>query len=117
MEYQKLKEIEIYLQRDLSYDFLGIHFENPLILAAAPSTDNLEMVRRAFEMGWAGAILKTTSVEGNRVDLAYPMMSTFDHEGRKLFGMGNIDLISERHIDEIEHDVKVLKKEFPENSD
>jgi len=114
MEYRQLKEIEIYPLRDLSYDFLGIHFENPFILAAAPSTDNLDMVRRAFEMGWAGAILKTTSVEGTRVDLTYPMMSTFDHEGRKLFGMGNIDLISEHHIDTVEYNVRMLKKEFPE---
>lgn len=114
MEYKNFKEIEIYPTRDLSYTFLGIHFENPFILAAAPSTDNLDMVRRAFQMGWAGAILKTTSMIGTRVDLCYPMMSTFDHEGRKLFGMGNIDLISEHHIDKVEYNVQMLKKEFPE---
>ncbi len=110
----KFKEITMYPTRDLSYDFLGIHFENPFILAAAPSTDDLEMVRRAFKAGWAGAILKTTSVEGTKVDLCYPMMSTFDYEGRKLFGMGNIDLISEHHIDKVEYNVRALKKEFPE---
>ena len=109
-----MKDLAMYPSRDLSYDFLGIHFENPFILAAGPSTDNLDMVRRAFKAGWAGAILKTTSVEGTKVDLCYPMMSTFDYEGRKLFGMGNIDLISEHHIDVIEHNVRVLKKEFPE---
>ncbi|MBX2991903.1 MAG: NAD-dependent dihydropyrimidine dehydrogenase subunit PreA [Bacteroidetes bacterium] len=106
--------IELYAARDLSYNFLELRFENPFILAAAPSTDNLEMVRRAFQMGWAGAILKTTSVEGTRVDLAYPMMSTFNHDGKKLFGMGNIDLISEHHIDKVEHNVRILKREFPE---
>lgn len=109
----KFREIEMYPVRDLSYDFLGIHFENPFILAAAPSTDDLDMVRRAFKAGWAGAILKTTSVEGTKVDLCYPMMSTFDHEGRKLFGMGNIDLISEHHIDKVEYNVRELKREFP----
>ena len=114
MEYQKFKEIDIYPVRDLSYDFLGIHFENPFILAAAPSTDDLDMVRRGLQMGWAGAILKTTSVEGTKVDLCYPMMSTFDYEGRKLFGMGNIDLISEHHIDRVEYNIRQLKKEFPE---
>lgn len=111
---KKYIEIPIYPERDLSYNFLGLRFENPFILAAAPSTDNLDRVRRAFQMGWAGAILKTTSVEGTRVDLAYPMMTTFDHEGKKLFGMGNIDLISEHHIDKVEYNVKMLKKEFPE---
>jgi dihydropyrimidine dehydrogenase (NAD+) subunit PreA len=72
------------------------------------------MVSRAFEMGWAGAILKTTSVVGTRVDLCYPMMSTFDVEGRRLVGMGNIDLISEHHIDRVEQNVRTLKREFPE---
>jgi len=114
VEFKKFKEMEIYPSRDLSYDFLGIHFENPFILAAAPSTDDLEMVRRGFQMGWAGAILKTTSIEGTTVDLCYPMMSTFEHEGQRLFGMGNIDLISEHHIDNVETRVKLLKKEFPE---
>ncbi|MBI5474384.1 MAG: NAD-dependent dihydropyrimidine dehydrogenase subunit PreA [Ignavibacteriae bacterium] len=109
-----MTDIDIYPTRDLSYDFLGLRFESPFILAAAPSTDNLEMVRRAFQMGWAGAILKTTSIEGTRVDLAYPMMSTFNHDGKKLFGMGNIDLISEHHIDNVEYNVRMLKKEFPE---
>lgn len=110
----KNADIEIYPQRDLSYDFLGLRFENPFILAASPSTDNLKMVRRAFQMGWAGAILKTTSIEGTRVDLAYPMMSTFNHDGKKLVGMGNIDLISEHHVDKVECNVRELKKEFPE---
>jgi dihydropyrimidine dehydrogenase (NAD+) subunit PreA len=105
---------EIYPARDLSYDLLGIRLENPFILAAGPSTDDVDMVRRAFAMGWAGAVLKTTSVEGTRVDLAYPMMSAFHHDGKLLFGMGNIDLISAHHCDRVESAVRTLKKEFPE---
>lgn len=106
--------IPIYPARDLSLEFLGLRFENPFILAASPSTDDIEMLRRAFRMGWAGAILKTTSIEGTRVDLAYPMMTNFGFDGRNLFGMGNIDLISEHHIDKIERNVRMLKEEFPE---
>lgn len=106
-------DIPIYELRDLSCEFLGLRFENPFVLAAAPSTDDLDMVRRAFKSGWAGAILKTTSVEGTRVDLAYPMLSGFAHEGRQLAGLGNIDLISEHHIDKVERNVRMLKKEFP----
>jgi dihydropyrimidine dehydrogenase (NAD+) subunit PreA len=98
---------------DLSYDFLGLRFENPFILAASPSTDNAEMVARAFTAGWAGAILKTTSVEGTGVDLAYPMMTSLNADGMRLVGMGNIDLISDHHIDRVERSVKLLKKKFP----
>lgn len=99
---------------DLSIDFCGVHFESPFILAAAPPTDDLDMVRDAYRAGWAGAVLKTTSVEGTSVPLAYPMMSAQDGEGQRLIGMGNIDLISEHHIDIIERRVAVLKSEFPE---
>lgn len=113
MEFAHFKEIELYPVRDLSYEFLGLKLENPFILAAGPSTDNLDMLRRAFMMGWAGAILKTTSVEGTRVDLAYPMMTAYDYDGKKLVGMGNIDLISEHHIEKVEYNVRALKKEFP----
>ena len=99
---------------DLSVNFCGVKFENPFLLAAAPPSDDLEMVREAFKAGWAGAVLKTTSVEGTSVPIAYPMMSSIEFEGRKITGMGNIDLISEHHIDVIENRVRKLKAEFPE---
>ena len=99
---------------DLSVSFCGVDFINPFILAAAPPTDDLDMVREAFRAGWAGAVLKTTSVEGTDVDLAYPMMSGLDYGSERLIGMGNIDLISEHHIDVIEERVRLLKDEFPD---
>ncbi|MEW6229795.1 MAG: NAD-dependent dihydropyrimidine dehydrogenase subunit PreA, partial [Bacillota bacterium] len=66
------------------------------------------------EAGWGGAVLKTTSVEREVVELVYPMMAGLDYEEKKLIGLENIDLISERHIDQVEKDVAVLKKEFPD---
>lgn len=98
---------------DLSVDFCGVKFENPFILAAAPPTDDLEMVRAGFKAGWAGAVLKTTSVEGTSVPLKYPMMTAQEHNGGKISALGNIDLISEHHIDKIEERIKILKSEFP----
>ena len=113
MSVPQFREVEFYAARDLSYDFLGIRLENPFLLAAGPSSDNLDMLRRAFSMGWAGAIWKTTSVEGTRVDLAYPMITGYTQEGKRLFGLGNIDLISEHHIDVVEQGIRALKEEFP----
>lgn len=98
---------------DLSVTFCGVRFENPFILAAAPTTDNADMVARAFEAGWAGAIIKTTSVESEDVSLVYPMMTGLDLDGRRLAALENIDLISERHIDQVEKDVRRLKKGYP----
>lgn len=98
---------------DLAVDFLGLRLENPFILSAAPSTDDTDMARAGLAAGWAGVVLKTTSVEGTRVSLAYPMMSAMEWAGRLLVGMGNIDLISEHHIDVVEARVKTLVREFP----
>jgi len=96
----------------LQTEFLGISLENPFILSAAPSTDELSIVRRGLEAGWAGAILKTTSLPTTKVDLAYPMMSSFGNDDN-IIGMGNIDLISVYHIDEIAERTAKLKSEFP----
>ena len=97
----------------LATRFCGIDLENPFILAASPCTDELGTVSRGLEMGWAGAVLKTTSVPGTAVDLAYPMMTSLDHADRKLVGMGNIDLISRYHVDEVAKRVRALKRRFP----
>ncbi|MCP4583623.1 MAG: NAD-dependent dihydropyrimidine dehydrogenase subunit PreA [candidate division Zixibacteria bacterium] len=93
-------------------EFLGIELENPFILSAAPSTDELDIARAGLDAGWAGLILKTTSLETTVVDLAYPMMSSFN-DGENLLGMGNIDLISAYHINEVAKRASILKSEFP----
>ncbi len=108
-----ISTIRFYPLRDLSIEFCGFELENPFLLSAGPSTDELSIARRGLEAGWAGLILKTTSVPGTRVDLAYPMMSGLHWEDKRLVGMGNIDLISRYHIDEVEERVRVLKREFP----
>jgi len=98
---------------DLSVEYCGLQFENPFILASAPPSDTYEMVRDAFRAGWAGAVLKTTSLEDYQVDIAYPCIEGV-HYGDDLVGFGNIDNISEFHMDEMERAVQLLKDEFPE---
>ena len=100
--------------RDLAVDFCGVRFPNPFLLSAAPPTDDLDMVRAAFEAGWGGAVLKTTSVETEPVDLVYPMMSAVHYAGRRVMGLGNIDLISEHHIDVVQERAATLKREYPD---
>lgn len=99
---------------NLSITFCGLELESPFLLSASPCTDDLEMSRNALKAGWAGVILKTTSVETETVDLAYPMMSSLRVGDRGMLGLGNIDLISEHHIDVVEKRVRSLKRSFPE---
>lgn len=98
---------------DLSVTYCGLRFENPFILASAPPSDTYEMVRDAFRAGWAGAVLKTTSLEDYVVDIAYPCIVGVRQQG-SLVGFGNIDNISEFHMDKMEEAVRRLKAEFPE---
>ena len=46
-------------EMDLSVDFCGVLFKNPFILSSAPPTTTGEMMGRAFEAGWGGAVTKT----------------------------------------------------------
>lgn len=100
---------------DLSIEYCGVKFPNPYILAAAPPTDNPDMIRRGFEAGWGGAIIKTLSVKEEPVSLVYPMMHGISHRGQRLMGLENIDLISEHHVDEWLPEITKIKKEFPDN--
>ncbi len=100
--------------RDLSIDFCGKHFVNPFTIAASPPSDTRERVERAFEAGWGGAVLKTTSVASEPVDLVYPMMGGLSYQEKRHAAFYNIDLISERHIDEICEDIRYLKAKYPD---
>lgn len=99
---------------DLSTNFLGKRLENPFLLAASPFTDDLDIALSGLQAGWAGLVLKTTSVAENPVSLKNPMLSAVSDGGRMMTALGNIDLISEHHIDEVVERVITLKKEFPD---
>ena len=101
-------------RQDLSIDFCGKHFVNPFTVAASPPSDTRERVERAFEAGWGGAVFKTTSVASEVVDLVYPMMGGLSYQNKRHAAFYNIDLISERHIDEICADIRYLKAKFPD---
>ena len=97
----------------LSLTFCGLRFENPFVLAASPCTDELEMVRNAFQAGWAGAVLKTTTVESIIFEPVSPLLWGYDFEDKKMVGVGNIDVLSKYPCGIIEERVRALKKEFP----
>ncbi|HYW69090.1 MAG TPA: NAD-dependent dihydropyrimidine dehydrogenase subunit PreA [bacterium] len=100
---------------DLSVEFCGVKFPNPFVLAAAPSTDKGEMIARGFEAGWGGAVVKTLGLEHVEVDLVSPMMAGLSYEDKNLIGLENIDLISDRDINEALGEIPDLKRDYPDN--
>ena len=46
-------------QASLKADFFGREMRSPFILSAAPPSDGYDQVKKAYEAGWAGAVMKT----------------------------------------------------------
>jgi len=99
---------------DLGVQVAGVNFINPFMIAASPSTNSREMTARAFETGWAGAVLKTVSPVGNPIPLVYPMMSSLE-PGANMLALHNIDLLSDKLANEWMEDVAWLKARFPDH--
>lgn len=100
---------------DLSIDFCGLKFPNPFTVAASPCSGSAEMVARAFEAGWGAAVLKTAAAENGSAGPSYPAVSALSYQGKQLMALQNIDLFPRQHIDAVEKNVAMLKKQFPNN--
>lgn len=100
--------------RNLNIQFAGVPFENPFTVAASPSSDSREKVRRALEAGWGGIVFKTTATKGHCPVLAEPNMAGIPIGGRPQGAFYNIDLISERTIEEIQEEIAYFKQLFPD---
>ena len=81
---------------DLSINCAGIKSPNPFWLASAPPSNSGYQVCKAFEAGWGGAVWKTI---GEPVMNVYNRYGAVDFNGQKIFGLNNIELISDRPIE------------------
>ena len=99
---------------DLSIEFCGVKAPNPFWLASAPPTNSAYQVRRAFEAGWGGAVWKTLNHEPIvNVSSRY---GAVDYDGRKVMGLNNIELITDRTLDVNLDEIRLIKKEFPNHA-
>ena len=96
---------------DLSIDFCGVHCENPFFLSSSVVASSYEMVARAFEMGWAGAVYKTIGFyKPNEVS---PRFDAVRKEGTPFVGFRNMEQISDHSLEENLDILKRLKRDFP----
>lgn len=96
---------------DLSVEFCGVKALNPFWLASAPPTNSEYQVRRAFDAGWGGAVWKTLAREPIvNVSSRY---GGIDYDGRKLMGLNNIELITDRTLDVNLKEIARVKKDYP----
>jgi len=98
---------------DLSVDFAGIRSPNPFWLASGPPTNTGEMVSRAFEAGWGGAVWKTV---GEPIVNVTSRLGSLDLADRRMAGISNIELISDRPIETNLAEIREVKRRFPDRA-
>ncbi len=98
---------------DLSTDVAGVRSPNPFWLASAPPTNTGEMIARAFEAGWGGAVWKTI---GDPIVNVSPRLGSVTVGGARMAGINNIELISDRPIDTNLAEIREVKRLFPDRA-
>lgn len=92
----------------LTTEFFGRKILSPFLLSAAPHTDGYAQMRKAYERGWSGGVMKTAfdnvpiHIPGEYMAVIGP--STY----------GNCDNVSGHALDRVRQEVEQLVKEYPD---
>ncbi|MCU0293401.1 MAG: FAD-dependent oxidoreductase [Thermoanaerobaculaceae bacterium] len=92
----------------LDCDFFGRPILSPFLLSAAPPSDGYEQMRRAYEAGWAGGVMKTAF---DNVPIHIPARYMFAFTPSTY---ANCDNVSGHPLDRVCREVERLVREFPD---
>jgi NADPH-dependent glutamate synthase beta subunit-like oxidoreductase/dihydroorotate dehydrogenase len=99
----------------LETDFFGRKILSPFLLSAAPPSDGYDQMKKAYEAGWAGGVMKTafdTQGHGGRaVPIHIPSQYMFAFT-RSTYA--NCDNVSAHPLDRVCHEVERLRSEWPD---
>ena len=98
---------------NLTTTFAGITSPNPFWLASGPPTNTYGQVARAFDHGWGGAIWKTV---GEPIINVYSRYGSVDLGANRMMGFNNIELISDRPIEDNLKEIAEVKRNYPNHS-
>jgi dihydropyrimidine dehydrogenase (NAD+) subunit PreA len=101
---------------DLRSNFIGIKSPNPFWLASAPPTDKEYNVVRAYEAGWGGVVWKTLGEDPHLVNVNGPRYGAIHGADRRLLGLNNIELITDRPLQTNLQEIKRVKKDWPDRA-
>jgi dihydropyrimidine dehydrogenase (NAD+) subunit PreA len=101
---------------NLKSTYAGISSPNPFWLASAPPTDKYINVKRAFQAGWGGAVWKTLGEAGPPVVNVSSRYGAWHDGNRRVMGLNNIELITDRPLEINLQEIKQLKSEFPDRA-
>jgi len=98
---------------DISVDIGKLHFENPFILASAPPTSDGNFIRKAFQMGWGGAVIKTIKPDDMKISDVSPRFSVLKDKKGHNIGFENFELVSKQNCSYWSEEIRAIKKEYP----
>ena len=101
---------------DLRSTFVGIKSPNPFWLASAPPTDKEYNVVRAFRAGWGGVVWKTLGLDPHIVNVNGPRYGVVYGADRRVLGINNIELITDRPLDVNLREIKQVKRDWPDRA-
>jgi dihydropyrimidine dehydrogenase (NAD+) subunit PreA len=102
---------------NLTSNFIGIKSPNPFWLASAPPTDKKYNVERAFQAGWGGVVWKTLGSEGPPiVNVNGPRYGAVWGADRRLLGLNNIELITDRPLEVNLREIKEVKRKWKDRA-
>jgi dihydropyrimidine dehydrogenase (NAD+) subunit PreA len=102
---------------DLSVDFVGIKAPNPFWLASAPPTDKQVNVERAYRAGWGGVVWKTLGEDGAPVvNVSGPRYGVLLGPDRRIIGLNNIELITDRPLEVNLREIKEVKRAWKDRA-
>jgi len=92
----------------LTTNFFGRIIPSPFLLSAAPPSDGYEQMKKAYEAGWSGGIMKT-AFDGVPIHIPGEYMHAFDRTT-----YGNCDNVSGHALERVCREVKQLVREWPD---
>ena len=102
------------VKKDLSVEFLGVHFENPFCLSSSPVGNCYEMCAKAYDEGWAGVVFKTIGPGDFLIDEVSPRFDALTKEGTPFVGFKNMEQIAEHPLEQNLEDLRKLKAAYPD---
>ena len=102
------------VKKDLSVEFLGVHFENPFCLSSSPVGNCYEMCKKAYDTGWAGVVFKTIGPADFLIDEVSPRFDAVTKEATPFVGFKNMEQIAEHSLEQNLEDLRRLKKDYPD---
>lgn len=92
----------------LEADFFGRKILSPFLLSAAPPSDGYEQMKKAYEAGWPGGVMKT-AFDNLSIHIPGEYMFAFTQST-----YANCDNVSGHTLDRVCKEIYKLRREFPD---